>query len=325
MDSFDEWKFKQNIMVNGLNAKTIADMDTIPWNNSQIHIPEYYISQTEAARKRYMGMIGKKYGKLTVLDVKYGTFREDTRQDPLTYVATCICDCGNIVTRDAHDIYYKGCLSCGCSTRKLNQYEIHGDYTIVYYKGMKFILDTIVFNHLRHFRIGYNYSHKSLKNIKVIMYPVIRVVLNYKKITVPLHKLLLPAPYGYVVDHINRDTFDARYNNLRVIPKEENAMNCSTRTTKSNDLPLGVYYNNCGNYVAFLRNKGKFYSKTFKTLEEAIKYREELERKYHVYHPIEVEKLVLPNGELNPKYPYEKYPIGFWHALRINPFVAYRI
>ncbi len=321
MDSFDEWKFKKNIMVNGLNAKTIADMDTIPWNNSQIHIPSYYGNYHGILPDKYKGLIGTKHGRYTILNISRKEYR-NTGQ--ITWVADCICECGNERQIPACKLFTNTLLSCGCLARKLNQYEIHGDYTIVYYKNIKIILDTIVFNYLRYVSIGFRYSHRSSENKKCITYPCISVGVNYKRFDVPLHILILPAPVGYVVDHISRDTFDARYNNLRVIPKSENPMNCSTRITKSNDLPLGVYYNAHGNYLAAITYKGKFYSKTFKKLEEAVKYREELERKYHVYHPIEVEKLVLPNGELNPKYPYERYPIGFWHALRINPFVAYR-
>lgn len=50
-----------------------------------------------------------------------------------------------------------------------------------------------------------------------------------------------------------------------------------------------------------------------------------MEDKYYVYHPIYVEPLILPNGNFNPKYPYERYPIELWRYLQINPFIAYRI
>jgi hypothetical protein len=53
----------------------------------------------------------------------------------------------------------------------------------------------------------------------------------YARGTVPgtgqmrMHRLLLGAPDGYEVDHINHDGLDNRRSNLRVVPKKRNAQN----------------------------------------------------------------------------------------------------
>ena len=321
MDSFDEWKFKQNIMVNGLNAKTIADMNTIPtipWNNSQIHIPAYYGNYRGILPDKYKELIGTKHGRYTVLNISRKEYRDSGRID---WVADCVCECGNERQVRAWNILADKTLSCGCLQKdmssKTNDYKILGDVTIIYASnGTEFLVDTYILKYIKNICIGSNKK-----------YPRIYCCLsNYPKFSIYLYELLLPAPEGYEVDHINRNPKDNRYSNLRVIPHNENIRNTDTRTNKNIDLPKGVSYSKINkNYIAEIYLKGTTIRKRFKTAEEAISYRKYLEEKYYGYHPLEVEHLILPNGELNPKYPYERYPIEFWRKIGINPFIAYRI
>jgi hypothetical protein len=40
-----------------------------------------------------------------------------------------------------------------------------------------------------------------------------------------MHKVVLPAPVGYVVDHINRNSLDNRRANLRIATQKQNSWN----------------------------------------------------------------------------------------------------
>lgn len=51
-------------------------------------------------------------------------------------------------------------------------------------------------------------------------------------ITIPMHRVIMGAPEGRVIDHLNRDGLDNRRSNLRVTTFEENARNRRDRKQK---------------------------------------------------------------------------------------------
>lgn len=57
---------------------------------------------------------------------------------------------------------------------------------------------------------------------------------DHKRICLRLHRLILDAPEGMVVDHINGDTLDNRRSNLRVCTQAQNLLNrkmhCNNRS-----------------------------------------------------------------------------------------------
>lgn len=56
--------------------------------------------------------------------------------------------------------------------------------------------------------------------------PVRRINLGYKKSKlIQLHRMIIGAKRGQIVDHINRDTLDNRKCNLRLCNKSQNGMN----------------------------------------------------------------------------------------------------
>jgi len=65
-------------------------------------------------------------------------------------------------------------------------------------------------------------------------YPITRERIGgRKKTSVGLHRLLLGAPDGMYIDHINRNPLDNRRSNLRVVTPRENALNSRDRTGTS--------------------------------------------------------------------------------------------
>lgn len=86
-----------------------------------------------------------------------------------------------------------------------------------------------------------------------------------------LHRWLMDVPdgtgYRLIVDHINRQPFDCRRANLRIVTPSQSNLN---RSIAVRDLPLGVYRTRTGRYQAALkRNRKIAHLGTFDTPEEA--------------------------------------------------------
>lgn len=102
-------------------------------------------------------------------------------------------------------------------------------------------------------------------------YLTVKVNIKPRK-TVPLHRVKWLIAHGEWpnadIDHINRDHLDNRLLNLRLATRSQNKMN-TTKKSRENGLPLGVYYKN-GKYCSTIsigRNK-KFLGQ-FDTPEDA--------------------------------------------------------
>lgn len=63
-----------------------------------------------------------------------------------------------------------------------------------------------------------------------------------KRTTTTLHKFIMNCPKGFVVDHINHDTFDNRKCNLRICTKTENNRNSFKRKDAKHSIYKGVKF-----------------------------------------------------------------------------------
>lgn len=81
-------------------------------------------------------------------------------------------------------------------------------------------------------------------------------------------------PFGEI-DHINRDSFDNRWENLRDVDRSGNCLNVGTR--KDNALgEKGIHFCNIrSRFVVQIQRNKKRVQKVFKTLEEAVGFRDE--------------------------------------------------
>lgn len=70
-------------------------------------------------------------------------------------------------------------------------------------------------------------------------YVVNRNMMDGKKVTVRMHRLIMQPPDDMVIDHINRNPLDNRVSNLRVCTQRENMTNL-----KSVDNAKGYYFDN---------------------------------------------------------------------------------
>jgi len=86
---------------------------------------------------------------------------------------------------------------------------------------------------------------------------------KYKHQTVLMHRVLLNAPSGVDVDHVNRDKLDNRRTNLRLATRSQNRANIGRVKRPNSDLPLGVTYNPSVRsrqpYMARVTHQGKSY------------------------------------------------------------------
>ena len=97
-----------------------------------------------------------------------------------------------------------------------------------------------------------------------------------------LHRELLSATEGQVVDHINGNKKDARKDNLRLCSQQENSYNARFRTNNTSGV-RGVYYDKArGLWSAQITSKKKTKSLgRFARFEDAVKARVDAEAVYH--------------------------------------------
>lgn len=91
--------------------------------------------------------------------------------------------------------------------------------------------------------------------------------------TTPFHHLVIECESGKVRDHKNREKLDNRKDNLRVVTYSENNSN---RHFKSKTGHRGITKNGNGYSARITKNKKTKHIGTYKTIEEAVKARNEV-------------------------------------------------
>jgi hypothetical protein len=85
-----------------------------------------------------------------------------------------------------------------------------------------------------------------------------------------MHRLIINAPSNLDVDHINRDSFDNRKNNLRAVTHQENMLNYGSK--KGVSKYKGVSKTKEGKWTASFMYKGEsFYLGSYESEEDAAK------------------------------------------------------
>jgi hypothetical protein len=74
-----------------------------------------------------------------------------------------------------------------------------------------------------------------------------------------LHRLILDAPPGVEVDHINRNRLDNRRSNLRLATDGENARNCKRNTKNTSGYKGVCFHDRAGRWGASVKLNGKAY------------------------------------------------------------------
>jgi len=136
-----------------------------------------------------------------------------------------------------------------------NKYEVIGDTTVIYinYKDKiyKTLIDTEDLDKVAQFNITWNLK------VKVLIYVSANKRKNRVRSTLILHRLIMDAPKGMVVDHINHDTLDNRKGNLRIITDSQNNQNRKGKANSSSGI-LGVNWNKqAGKWQVAVKVNGK--------------------------------------------------------------------
>ena len=170
---------------------------------------------------------------------------------------------GRILTRTIYDTNE---ISIENNIATMNLYDKKGN------KVAETIFDSKHVNKVKKYK-WYLRTHKS-NNLKYVMGTI-----NSKKIF--LHRFILNTPSNKVVDHINGNTLDNRESNTRICTQANNSKNRIYKTSKGKVPGIYQQYGENGNYsVRITVNYKSIHVGTFKTYEEAVKARLEVEEKY---------------------------------------------
>lgn len=220
---------------------------------------------------------GIKFGRLEPLSI---IERSDGKK-----VWDCLCDCGNHVFVDGHSLTSKHTQSCGCLwrdsiTKFTGSYSILQDIddAVKYTRedGEYFIIDAEDYQAVSSInwypRPSGPYGRKTWYGAKVKQY---------------LHQFILlqngiKVPKGYEVDHINRNPFDNRKCNLRVVTHQENMMNQSVMSSNKSGVTGVRYKPQSGKWCSTLTyNKNRMFLGYFCDKDEAIMARLKAEKKFY--------------------------------------------
>jgi len=216
---------------------------------------------------------GDKYGKLKPLKV-VGTSKNRNK------IWECLCDCGNLISISTGSLTTGNTKSCGClhkeslqkhgeKARILNKYDLTGEYGIGYTsKGEEFYFDLEDYDKIKKYTWNYNQE-------KYVQSSPFGKILK-------MHRIIMNAPKGKVVDHINHTTYDNRKKNLRICEHFENRINSKTYSNNTSGRK-GVYWDKTRNkwMVLITVNKKTIHIGRFYEFEDAVKARELAEDKYH--------------------------------------------
>lgn len=174
-----------------------------------------------------------------------------------------------------------------------NKYEIRGEVTALLIKSRKYgnkesLIDTIDLKKADSFPSSWHVNFS--KKTKSFYVHGSALLVNGKKTTVCLHRLITNAPDGMCVDHKSHDTLNNMSENLRVCTYSENAQNKKGACKNSKSGIRGVSWSKKAKKWAAaiqIKNKQKHigYFKKIEDAEKAVKKarKEQMPYSYEAY------------------------------------------
>ena len=192
-------------------------------------------------KKNEIDLTGQRFGRLTVLEEGESKVIPSGKKCRRWI---CQCDCGNKTLSWQADLKRGRVLSCGCyqkekvaengrASKKYNTYDLSGEYGIGYTsKGEEFYFD------LEDYDLIKDYCWHINRNGYIV---------NKTEKLIQMHRLVMKAKNGEIIDHKNGKTVDNRKTNLRKCTQSENLMN--TKIRKDNILGVkGIQKHRSGKY-----------------------------------------------------------------------------
>lgn len=230
----------------------------------------------EIDNKRKNNMIGKRFGRLVVLE------KDKTKNNRSFW--KCQCDCGNIIVVTQGNLKSGTVKSCGCladeyrrnceiKNRKYNSFETDGNIVYISVESGKFLNKKIICDLddweriLKSYHWGVNndgYAYTSKRGEPIFM-----------------HKIVANANGDVVTDHINQNTLDNRKKNLRNTNYSMNGFNRKVKKTSESGYN-GVWKDKqTGKWKSGICVNGKkIHLGYYALLEDAIEARKKAEIKY---------------------------------------------
>lgn len=183
----------------------------------------------------------------------------------------CLCSCGKTTYLNSSVLKSGHTKSCGHLASEVAS-KVHKKYnefkfeeSICYGKisdNIYFLIDKEDYDLIKKYKWGMDDGYISSHDFEN----------NHRKIR--LHRIILNAPAGSIVDHINRNKLDNRKENLRFVTKEENSRNISLSKLNKTGI-IGVHESENNTWRVSIQNK--IYGKRYKDFEEAVAKRLSLE------------------------------------------------
>ena len=172
---------------------------------------------------------------------------------------------------------------------KENEYIVQNEYCILRVTSKKygefdFLIDK---NSIEKCKLYHWHVSKYYGECKGDYYYASANMENKRK--VGLHRYLMDAPKGKVVDHINGNTLDNRLENLQICSICENNRKQQKRPDNKSGVVGVHWYTRTNKWMAFIKINGKRkHLGYFENFEDAVKSRKDAEEKYFEgYNPID--------------------------------------
>lgn len=226
-------------------------------------------------------LIGKRFGRLVVISRNYEKQEELLKRKGYHKAFwDCICDCGKTTTVAGTNLMGNLTKSCGCynaerrhvqKNTKSIQWIVEEEITRgITNSGKEFIIDTDDFEKVKNYcwyisSQGYVCANSRNGNSKRLN----------------IHRIVMDAKKGDLVDHKNWNKLDNRKSNLRLASKSQNNTNIKLKSNNTTGYP-GITMNKSGSYVVRISQNGtRIYLGTYKNFEDAVKVRRSAEIELH--------------------------------------------